>query len=257
MSANRANASARNKRAGGADINTNGPNPIRGQPGQQMQPQVQPKLSVSDAIGLITLRLGRVEQIVQTIQTSPNDPTSIPEGNDNSALVDKQVFDHIVKRLDILEQKQKNVIVATAPAPTPVPANTSTMPIPMQNLVTIQKHDAFVKDMAKELKEMKELINKPHTLTNEIAELKDMLLKLQAFTMETNNKLVNIIFSESPQFEFLSGEEEVEDCTEVIDDFNMKFFGSVCESASDSVCELVSELVGETNIIEESELTNI
>ena len=123
MSGTRANASARTRRAGGADINSSGPGPMQRGPqsgqgygqgqghGQGQQQMQQPKLSISDAIGLITLRLGRVEQIVQTIQTSPNDPTSIPEGNDNSALVDKQVFDHIVKRLDILEQKQKNVIV--------------------------------------------------------------------------------------------------------------------------------------------------
>ena len=228
MSANRANASARNKRAGGADINTNGPNPIRGQPGQQTQPQVQPKLSVSDAIGLITLRLGRVEQIVQTIQTSPNDPTSIPESD--GTIVDKQVFENIVKRLDTLE-KQKNISIAPAPASAP---NSNISVAALQQLVTIQKHDSFVKDVAKELKEMKDLISKPSTLTNEIAELKEMLLKLQSFTMETNNKLVNIIFNDSPQFEILEQNENEDEGNQIIDDFNMKFFGSVSAQNNES-----------------------
>lgn len=255
MSGNRANASARNKRAGGADINSNGgPSPMQGQrgPGQgqqgypgQGQQMAQPKLSISDAIGLITLRLGRVEQLVQTIQTNPNDPTSIPEDNGNNVLVDKQVFDNIVKRLDTLE-KQK---VSLAPGLTPPQAlaqahaqaqaqtlNAATL----SQLVSIQKYDTFVKDVAKEFKEMKELIAvKPSAtsaLTNEIAELKEMLLKLQTFTMETNSKLVNMIFSDSAQFEILESEEKEDehDEGEVIDDFNMKFFGSVNVSDSDS-----------------------
>ena len=258
MSANRANASARNKRAGGADINTNGPTQGQGQRGtQQMQPQVQPKLSVSDAIGLITLRLGRVEQIVQTIQTSPNDPTSIPESD--GTIVDKQVFDNIVKRLDTLE-KQKNVITSSQSMP-----NNS---INQSGLVTIQKHDTFVKDVAKELKEMRELISKTSTsnnLTNEIAELKDMLLKLQAFTLETNNKLVNIIFNDSHQFEILeSGDKNEDEGSQIIDDFNMKFFGSVSESNNGSniielshedsglnLKELIQQEFQKDNIIEE------
>ena len=240
MSGNRANASARNKRAGGADINSNGgPSPMPGQrgpgypgpgyPGQGQQ-MAQPKLSISDAIGLITLRLGRVEQLVQTIQTNPNDPTSIPEDNGNNVLVDKQVFDNIVKRLDTLE-KQKNVPASVL---APALANTSTIPVAaLQQLVSIQKYDIFVKDVAKEFKEMKELIAVKQS-SNEIAELKEMLLKLQTFTMETNSKLVNMIFSDSAQFEILEQEEKDTEGDELIDDFNMKFFGSGSASGSAS-----------------------
>ena len=245
MSGNRANASARNKRAGGADINSNGgPSPMPGQrgpgypgpgyPGQgypgQGQQMAQPKLSISDAIGLITLRLGRVEQLVQTIQTNPNDPTSIPEDNGNNVLVDKQVFDNIVKRLDTLE-KQKNVPASVL---APALANTSTIPVAaLQQLVSIQKYDIFVKDVAKEFKDMKELIAVKQS-SNEIAELKEMLLKLQTFTMETNSKLVNMIFSDSAQFEILEQEEKDDEGEELIDDFNMKFFGSGSASGSAS-----------------------
>ena len=253
MSGNRANASARNKRAGGADINSNGgPSPMQGQrgpgyPGQgQMQGQqmAQPKLSISDAIGLITLRLGRVEQLVQTIQTNPNDHTSIPEDNGNNVLVDKQVFDNIVKRLDTLEKQKVSLAPGLTPpqalAQTHAQAQAQTLnAATLSQLVSIQKYDTFVKDVAKEFKEMKELIAaKPSAtfaLTNEIAELKEMLLKLQTFTMETNSKLVNMIFSDSAQFEILESEEKEDEREgEVIDDFNMKFFGSVNVSDSDS-----------------------
>ena len=43
-------------------------------------------------------------------------------------------------------------------------------------------------------------------------ELKDMLLKLQSFTMDTNNKLVNIIFNDSPRFINEQDEDEETDC---------------------------------------------
>ena len=280
MSGNRANASARNKRAGGADINSNGgPSPMPGHrgPGQgypgQGQQMAQPKLSISDAIGLITLRLGRVEQLVQTIQTSPNDPTSIPEDNGNNVLVDKQVFDNIVKRLETLE-KQK---VSLAPGLTPPQALAQAhaqaqaqvqSQATLSQLVSIQKYDIFVKDVAKEFKEMKELIAAKPTatsaLTNEIAELKEMLLKLQTFTMETNSKLVNMIFSDSAQFEILEQEdtEEIDELRgeEIIDDFNMKFFGSA--SGSDSTIielsqsgfnlkEMIQQELQNENVVEE------
>ena len=62
MSARRANAGAKNRRAGGAGLD------IRPQQAEPQQVQ-QPKLSISDAIGLITLRLGRVENVVQHLQT--------------------------------------------------------------------------------------------------------------------------------------------------------------------------------------------
>jgi hypothetical protein len=280
MSGNRANASARNKRAGGADINSNGgPSPMQGQrgyPGQgQMQGQMQgqqmaqPKLSISDAIGLITLRLGRVEQIVQTIQTSPNDPTSIPEDNGNNVLVDKQVFDNIVKRLDTLE-KQK---VSLAPGLTPPQALAQAhaqaqaqvqSQATLSQLVSIQKYEIFVKDVAKEFKEMKELIaakpNATSALTNEIAELKEMLLKLQTFTMETNSKLVNMIFSDSAQFEILEQEdtEEIDELKgeEIIDDFNMKFFGSdsnIIELSQSgfNLKEMIQQELQNENVVEE------
>ena len=102
-------------------------------------------------------------------------------------------------------------------------------------------------------------------MTNEIAELKDMLLKLQAFTLETNNKLVNIIFNDSHQFEILeSGDKNEDEGSQIIDDFNMKFFGSVSESNNGSniielshedsglnLKELIQQEFQKDNIIEE------
>jgi len=89
---------------------------------QQFYDQQQPqnglpftKLSISDAIGLITLRLGRVEQwIIETDhdegtkQTEPNDMSGIPA---NHKVIDNSVLTSMISRLDSLE---KNVIASTS-----------------------------------------------------------------------------------------------------------------------------------------------
>jgi hypothetical protein len=69
------------------------------------------KLSISDAIGLVTLRLGRVEQFIIDFENGeieghhPNSGggSNIPE---NSKIVDNSVLTTIVNRLDALEKKE-------------------------------------------------------------------------------------------------------------------------------------------------------
>jgi hypothetical protein len=62
------------------------------------------KLSVSDAIGLVTLRLGRVEQFMIDIQEHGGiSNTSVP---DNKLVIDNSVITNIVSRLDSLEKKE-------------------------------------------------------------------------------------------------------------------------------------------------------
>ena len=79
----------------------------------QMQGQSQgqrPKLSIGDAIGLVTLRLGRVEEFMIRAQNPEGGlklggGASIPE---NSQLIDKSVFTNMMSRLDSLEKKDSN-----------------------------------------------------------------------------------------------------------------------------------------------------
>lgn len=130
MSSSRSIAAARNRRAGEqqpqAQINRPGTS-IAGQPAFSQQqgkrsvtapisnstPNVpvsntNAKLSISDAIGLITLRLGRVEQIIMDAEHNGGfnvgATSSIP---DNTHLVDKSVINSIVNRLDSLEKREK------------------------------------------------------------------------------------------------------------------------------------------------------
>ena len=64
------------------------------------------KLSISDAIGLITIRLGRVEQFVIDYENgNGNNHSTIP---DNSKIIDNSVLTTMLNRLDSLEKRDSS-----------------------------------------------------------------------------------------------------------------------------------------------------
>jgi hypothetical protein len=80
---------------------------------QQMPPQQRPnlpygqpggKISISDAIGLTTIRLGKVEQLVQRLQEEGGLGNNF-EIPDNAQLIDKSVITNIISRIDSLEKR--------------------------------------------------------------------------------------------------------------------------------------------------------
>jgi hypothetical protein len=123
---------------------------------QQQMPQqgASPftKLSISDAIGLVTLRLGRVEQFIIDFENGeieghhPNSGggSSIPE---NSKIVDNSVLTTIVNRLDALEKRDGSSTSITS----------------------------SIASLEKEMKEAKDLLS-------------HLLFKYELFTKETNEK---------------------------------------------------------------------
>ena len=126
MSSSRSIAAARNRRAGEQAPTSRPGTSISAQPAFSQQQQQQnkrsvtaqnstpnvpvtnnnAKLTISDAIGLITLRLGRVEQIIMEAEHNGvfSIGSSVPDGTN---LVDKSVINSIVNRLDSLEKKEK------------------------------------------------------------------------------------------------------------------------------------------------------
>ena len=141
MSSSRSIAAARSRRAGESQPPVSGGRPVTSiashsafvqqqmpppppnnvrvakAPMQQQQQQIPQqgaspftKLSISDAIGLVTLRLGRVEQFIIDFENGEiegHHPSSggsnIPE---NSKIVDNSVLTTIVNRLDALEKRE-------------------------------------------------------------------------------------------------------------------------------------------------------
>lgn len=163
---------------------------------QQMPQQMQQtpanglpfsKLSISDAIGLITLRLGRVEQFIidvengeTSLNVSSNDlsSSSIPE---NSKLIDASVLTNIVTRLDSLEKRES-------------------APINNEQVTKINEEVASISLQVKKLNE--EIIKgnllkaqnteKVFKLDRDLIETKDLLkslaMKLDAHIQESNEK---------------------------------------------------------------------
>jgi hypothetical protein len=92
-------------------------NSIGGRNNANSQPQQEQstKISVSNAIGLITLRLGRLESMLNecigdgafnnTGNNNENDSSSLPT---NMKLVTDEVFENIINRLNMLESKVIN-----------------------------------------------------------------------------------------------------------------------------------------------------
>ena len=153
MSSSRSIAAARSRRAGESQPPVSGGRPVTSiashsafvqqqmppppqnnvriakAPMQQQQQQQMPqqgaspftKLSISDAIGLVTLRLGRVEQFIIDFENGeieghhPNSGggSSIPE---NSKIVDNSVLTTIINRLDALEKREGSSSVTSSVA---------------------------------------------------------------------------------------------------------------------------------------------
>ena len=202
MSSARANASARNRRAGG-DMPP--PPQMQGRPGQPMQQQqmqMPAKLSVSDAIALITLRLGRVEQIVQNMPVDGQ--SAVGADGENIRIVDNEVFEHMAQRLDELEKGQQELA-----ARKPIVSST---PTPITQVVN-----------AAASKEVSESIE---VLKAEMVQVKDLLLNLQSFTMQTNQRLSEIVFNGG---EFI----------ETIDDTDGIISGNIVDDAPQSQGEEV------------------
>ena len=158
---------------------------------QQQQPQQEPtqnalpftKLSISDAIGLITLRLGRVEQWIIETDHENNENQSSVGLSDNSRIIDNSLLTNFINRLDTIEKRETN--------------------IPIDNeLVTKLSED--VSKMNEHLNKIVEeaskhsLITSKHTeqlfrFERELVETKDILktfmLKYDIFATEINDKL--------------------------------------------------------------------
>jgi hypothetical protein len=131
--------------------------PIQQQQQQMPQQGASPftKLSISDAIGLVTLRLGRVEQFIIDFEngeieghhSNSGGGSSIPE---NSKIVDNSVLTTIVNRLDALEKKEGSSSITSS--------------------IT-----SSIASLEKEMKEAKDLLS-------------HLLFKYELFTKETNEK---------------------------------------------------------------------
>ena len=204
MSSARSNAGARTRRAGGAETapmaqqNMRPGSSQQQQQQQQQQPQMNPRLSISDAIALITLRLGRVENLIQNMPVdSPSGSGLDFQQDENMRMIDVTVFENIVSRLDNLEKGQKTVSdTQSKQQQQQLQQHTQyQQQINSLKLSTATQSHTIVDTKSEET--ISKLNDSVDVLKAEIVQVKDLLMKLQSFTMETNQKLSDIVFNDT------------------------------------------------------------
>ena len=163
------------------------------QQSQQQEKQSLPftKLSISDAIGLITIRLGRVEQwVIDTEQENEenggnSNSSSLPE---NSKIIDSSILTNIINRLDSLEKRETGT--NNPEEVTKLSESVSKLTEQITKIVeegnkqslAIAKHTEQLFKFDRDLVETKDL-------------LKTFMIKYDMFTSETNNKFTDYEFA--------------------------------------------------------------
>jgi hypothetical protein len=159
----------------------------------QQQPQQQPgtlpfsKLSISDAIGLITLRLGRIEQwVIENENDSDNNEDKNQQNrlSENFNSIDSSILTSIVNRLESIEKKENGTI------------NNENI---TNLLEDVNKLSQQITKSDNEISKYNLILNK-HTeqlfkFERELIETKDILktfmMKYDIFTQETNDKFAD------------------------------------------------------------------
>lgn len=163
------------------------------QQSQQQEKQSLPfsKISISDAIGLITLRLGRVEQwVIDTEhENEEKDGTSgslnLPE---NSKIIDSSILTNIVSRLDALEKREPGAnnsdeVTKLSESVTKLTEQvTKIVEEGNKQSLAIAKHTEQLFKFDRDLIETKDL-------------LKTFMIKYDMFTVDTNNKFADYEFA--------------------------------------------------------------
>ena len=159
------------------------------QQSQQQSQSSQPfsKLSISDAVGLITLRLGRLEQWViesehEGESTNGNSSTTsnLPE---NSKIIDNSVFLSIIDRLDAVEKDKSGTSSETITKLTQDVAKfteqlTKVCDESNKQIITISKHTEQLFKFERELVETKDI-------------LKTFMIKYDSFVSESNERFAD------------------------------------------------------------------
>jgi DNA-directed RNA polymerase subunit F len=150
------------------------------------------KMTVPQAVTLITLRLGKLEtQMFEMINSGIGTSMSADMsngGNENMVLVDRDTIDTIISRLESLEKRSST---STVPVSTSSSAETTLLKQQLEAIKpTIAQNTKTVTALTKEQKDHKAQIEK---LKSELSEAKEMLSALQTMSMDNSQKIFDIM----------------------------------------------------------------
>lgn len=169
MSASRALASAKNKKAGGNNPNpaVTIPEPSYSQNVAQQNPNSSSvtKVTIPQALQMLSNRVDVLEEKVSKSLTDLEENRLFEKQAENKYLVDAQVFNSIVSRIEQLEQ------------------------IPHKNDFNDQVKNS------EPLKEVQLVQSDLSIISNDLQDFKKDFMKLQTYVMDTNAKLTEVVFS--------------------------------------------------------------
>ena len=167
---------------------------------QQQQQQVGPqidqfgsgmgKMTIPNAIALITIRLSKLETIIQKMQIDgvlDQDGTFLASMgmSESSGMMmnqDSSIIQSIVSRLETIEKMPKQQPVVQQPS--------HQITIQPQYQQQQQQQQQAISKLSEEITQLN---SKYDAISMQLNDTKDLLLKLQNYTMETNEKLVNMV----------------------------------------------------------------
>ncbi len=148
------------------------------------------KLSISDAIGLVTLRLGRVEQFIIDLENGEHQNLNIGASNipDNSKIIDNSVLTSIIGRLESLEKRE------------PVTGNNEQFGQVTEDIKVIHEsvkklNDELVKTNLAAAKHSEQMLRFEREFVENKDILKSLLIKFDLFVKETNDKFSDYEFA--------------------------------------------------------------
>jgi len=204
------------------------------QQGQQGGLDSITKMTVPQAITLITLRLGKLETNMFHQQFV---------NSESGSKIDESLIESIMDRLDAIE-KRESVMSPSATSPTSVTIVNSDIVLLKQQFEALKPVLTQLKSastsVAKENKNLKQQIE---LLKSELDETKELVITLQNITMDNSQKIMSFAFTNDDQL--FSTEVEDDDVEEPVVESVMSVSDSVSESGVDSeVAELgLKELV--------------
>lgn len=138
------------------------------------------KMTIAQAITLITLRLGAVESKLMVLEHEPPSQGISYDGQNNMVLVDKHVIESIINRLESLEKRSS----------TPVSASGPEMTLLKQQFEILKQ--SLLQTKGSSLKDNKDMKTQVENLKKEIDDTKELVTVLQNLTMNNSQKIFEL-----------------------------------------------------------------
>jgi hypothetical protein len=190
------------------------------------------KMTLPQAITLITLRLGKVEtQLFNSLDSGSNSGFT---GDDDHILVDKSVIQSLISRIDALEKKSS----------TGVTAGSGSGASFNQDIALLKQQFETIKPIVVQSKTANNALKQQiESLKTELVETKELVIVLQNLTMDNSNKILafNSIYGMNDSSEQELEQELEQEEEELLEEELLKNFEASEEIVGTNLKELIEQ----------------